>query len=77
MLLYELLEFINDNSIVRLYDCHAECIATYDGKDSIDEKFNEREVWDIHPSYELVYFSEHKKTYLPIINIDIDWEVDA
>lgn len=48
MELQELLYLINDNCIVDIYDAEtSDIIATYDGKDSIDEDFNHYEITDI------------------------------
>ena len=47
MLLYELLEVINDSAFVKIYDAEQNYIASYDGKESIPESFNDFEVNDI------------------------------
>lgn len=49
MLLYELLEYINDNSVITIWDANHNCICHYDGKDSIDEFYGDFEVMDIFP----------------------------
>lgn len=47
MILDELLQIINESTIVILYDAHQEILATYDGKESIPEYYNEFNVNDI------------------------------
>ena len=48
MTLEELLNMINDNSVVEIYRCDtAECIGTYDGKDSLPERYGDCEITDI------------------------------
>lgn len=47
MLLYELLEVINESAFVKIYDGEQNYITSYDGKESIPESFNEFEVNDI------------------------------
>lgn len=47
MILYELLEVINDSTFVKIYDGEQNYIASYDGKESIPESFNEFEINDI------------------------------
>lgn len=47
MLLYELLEVINESAFVKVYDAEQNYIAAYDGKESIPESFNDFKVNDI------------------------------
>lgn len=48
MTLYDLIQLVNENCIVDVYSASTnERIAIYDGRDSIDEEFNDCEVTDI------------------------------
>lgn len=47
MYLEELLEIINENSIIKLWDAKQSIIGIYDGKESINEDFNYCEITDI------------------------------
>ena len=47
MYLDELLELINDNSVVRIYDSKQEELGIYDGKESIPSEYSFCTVWDI------------------------------
>ena len=48
MILDELLDSINDNTVVEIFDAEtAERIGTYDGKDSLPEEYNDWNVTDI------------------------------
>ena len=49
MKLEELLEVINDNAIVEIYK-DTELVSVNDGKDSIDEQYNEYIVEDVYAS---------------------------
>lgn len=50
MYLEELLWVINDSTVVEIYNGNQEQIGLYDGKDSIPEELNDREVNDIFVS---------------------------
>ena len=55
MLLYELIENINDNAVVDIYSAETgEVIATYDGKDSIPEEYNDYTVYDIYANENVI-----------------------
>ena len=47
MILEELLWIINDSTAVEIYDGNQELVGLYDGKDSIPEELNDREINDI------------------------------
>ena len=48
MELYELVMLVNDNTVVEIYDAESgEPIGCYDGKDSIPEELDERNVSDV------------------------------
>lgn len=47
MTLDELLWLINDGTVVEVYNGNQEQIGLYDGKDSIPEELNDREINDI------------------------------
>ena len=47
MTLIELLEVINENTLVFIYDINNICISYYDGKNNIDESLNNYNVLDI------------------------------
>ena len=48
MILEELLLSVNDSTVVDIYSAESgEVISTYDGKDSIPERYNECDVMDI------------------------------
>lgn len=47
MTLIELLEVINENTLVFVYDINNICISYYDGKNSINESLNNCNVLDI------------------------------
>ena len=67
MLLEELLYLINDSSTVELYDSATyDVIGTYDGKESIDEIYNECEVTDIFDTV------KHGLTPYSVICIEIN-----
>ena len=69
MLLYELLEIINECSVVTIVDNETlEELAIYDGTNSIDEKYNDANVWDILPSERII--AQGKRT-IPEIRIYI------
>ena len=72
MILEELLDVINDNCVIRLYDCNQNVIGMYDGKENISEEFNEWTVWDIFADEWTV---NGKKTRT-VIGIEIDYEID-
>ena len=70
MILYELLETINDNCIVEIYRADtAELVGIYDGKENIPEWFNDDEVTDIFAN-----FDTYKQA--PTLCIEIDTEPD-
>lgn len=70
--LQEILELINDNCEVQLYNNNADLIASYDGKESIDEKYNDYYVTDM---YSIITTINHY-SYYPclVICIDLDEE---
>ena len=47
MTLEELLWLTNDNTIIELYDSNQEKLGEYDGKNSIDENYNDYPITDI------------------------------
>lgn len=48
MLLHELMEHVNDNTVVEIFCCNTgDRIATYDGKDSIPECYNGMPITDV------------------------------
>ena len=48
MTLYDISELINDNTCVEIFSAETcERIATYDGKESIPEEYNDCEITDI------------------------------
>lgn len=70
--LYEILELINDSCEVQLYNNNADLIASYDGKESIDEEYNEYYVTDMYS----IVTTNNKYSYYPalVICIDLDSE---
>lgn len=67
MLLDELLQIINESTIVILYDAHQEILAIYDGKDHIPEYYNEFNVNDVFADY------YHNQAYQSAIGIEIEF----
>lgn len=66
MLLEELLELVNENANVEIYNAaNQDLLSCYDGKDSIDERYNDYEVTD-------VFGTDKANT----ICIEIDYEED-
>lgn len=47
MKLIDLLSIINDNTNVLIHNADCEVLAEYDGRNSIDSEFNDREVVEI------------------------------
>ena len=67
MILEELLNTINDNTVVEVYRCDtAECIGVYDGKDSIPERYGNCEITDIFAGV-----AENGRTPTLCIEIDV------
>ena len=71
MTLYDLLETVNDNTVVQVFSSETcECIATYDGKESIPEEYDNCEVTDIFTGVAML---PHKKQ-VPTLCIEIEEE---
>lgn len=50
MLLIDILVKVGDGTIVRVFDNECEEIAKYDGKDSIPEELNNKEIETVFPA---------------------------
>ena len=69
MTLYERLEDVNDNTVIQVF-VECECIATYDGKESIPEEYNDCEVVDVFTGVTML---PHKKQ-VPTLCYEIEIE---
>ena len=70
MILSDLLDTINDNTVVEIYRAeNAELVGIYDGKENIPKWFEDDEVTDIFTG-----FDSYKK--IPTLCIEIDIEPD-
>ena len=47
--LLQLFEICNDSLTIRIHDCEGNELGCYDGRDSIDEKYNDRIVIYMNP----------------------------
>ena len=53
MKLEDIIDLLNDSSIINIYDNEQNLVATYDGKESIPEFMNYRFINDIFPDIHL------------------------
>lgn len=68
MTLYDILELVNDNTCVEIFSAETcERIATYDGKESIPEEYNDCEVTDIFTGVARPHINQ-----VPTLCIEID-----
>lgn len=56
MTLEEFFDYVNENSIIILYDSNQNLIDAYDGHNSIHERYNEYLIVDIFPD---AYMMQH------------------
>lgn len=67
MYLEELLELINENTVINIWSNNQELVATYDGRESIPEKYNYCEILDIFADM---------TSYINCIGIELNIEED-